>query len=223
MDRRDVLPRLVLAASLIAGTSYLASAAGVTLAPAADLAWKGAGVGLLALYAALLARSLDGWLIALVMALGATGDVLLGAAGLTVGALAFLVGHMVAIGLYLRHRRPRLARSQALLAMVLVPATVITAFSLPADRAAAPGVALYSTGLALMAACAWISAFPCWRVGLGAVMFLVSDLLIFARLGPAAGQAWVGPAIWGLYYFGQAMICCGVVARLARSNRTALA
>lgn len=223
MDRQDVLPRIVLAASLVAGVSYLASSAGVRVDPTLDLVWKGAGVGLLAVYAGLRARTLDGWLIAAVMALGATGDVLLGAAGLVVGALAFLAGHVVAIWLYRRHRRPRLTRSQALFALTLVPATVVIAFSLPADRAAAPGIALYSTGLALMAASAWTSRFPRFGAGLGAVMFLVSDLLIFARLGPLAGRAWVGPAIWGLYYFGQALICIGVTGRLAWSNRAATA
>jgi uncharacterized membrane protein YhhN len=115
------------------------------------------------------------------MAFGALGDVLLGAAGLTVGALAFLAGHLVAIGLYLRNRRPKPSRSQLALAVVLVPAVVIVAFLLPADRAGAPGVALYSLGLALMAATAWLSRFPRYRVGIGALMFVVSDLLIFGR------------------------------------------
>jgi uncharacterized membrane protein YhhN len=93
------------------------------------------------------------------MALGALGDVLLGAAGLTVGALAFLAGHLVAIGLYLRNRgRTRLpaaswpgagpGRGRS------------SAFLLPADRAGAPGVALYSLFLAMMAATAWLSRFP---------------------------------------------------------------
>ncbi len=44
------------------------------------MAWKGAGVALLAVYAALKARNLDGWLICAVMAFGALGDVLLEAA-----------------------------------------------------------------------------------------------------------------------------------------------
>jgi uncharacterized membrane protein YhhN len=64
---------------------------------------------------------------------------------------------------------------------------VIVAFLLPADRAGAPGVALYSLGLALMAATAWLSRFPRYRVGIGALMFVVSDLLIFGR-SAAAGR-----------------------------------
>jgi len=97
------------------------------------------------------------------------------------------------------------------LAVVLVPAVVIVAFLLPADRAGAPGVAAYSLGLALMAATAWLSRFPRWRVGTGALMFVVSDLLIFGRSGPLPDNFAIGLAVWGLYYFGQLLICVGVV------------
>jgi uncharacterized membrane protein YhhN len=204
------IARGVLIASILAGVSYVA-AWGLHLPQGAELTWKGLGVGLLAVYAALHAKSLDGWLLVAVMTFGALGDVLLGAAGLTVGALAFLVGHLIAIGLYLRNRRPTLSRSQLALAIVIVPATVIIAYLLPADRAGAPGVALYSLGLSLMAATAWTSRFHRFRVGIGAVMFVISDLLIFGRAGPLPDSFAVGLAVWGLYYFGQLLICVGVV------------
>jgi uncharacterized membrane protein YhhN len=204
------IARGVLIASIIAGVSYVA-AWNLHLPQAAELAWKGLGVGLLAVYAALKARDLDGWLLVAVMAFGTLGDVLLGAAGLTVGALAFLAGHLVGIGLYLRNRRQALSRSQLALAVVIVPATVIIAYLLPADRAGAPGVALYSLGLSIMAATAWTSRFHRFRVGTGAVMFVISDLLIFGRAGPLPDSFAVGLAVWGLYYLGQLLICVGVV------------
>ena len=87
------------------------------------------------------------------------------------------------------------------------------------DRASAPGVAVYAAGLAAMAASAWLSRFPRHQVALGAVMFLASDLLIFARSGPLAGAAWLGLAIWGLYFAGQALIATSV-ARVAASEPT---
>jgi len=213
------IAKLVLAASILAGVSYVA-AWSLPLPPAAELTWKGLGVGLLAVYAALHGRGLDGWLLTLVMAFGALGDVLLGAAGLTVGALAFLAGHLVAIGLYLRNRRPNPSRSQVALAVVLVPAVVVTAFLLPADRAGAPGVAVYSLGLSLMAATAWLSRFPRFRVGIGALMFVVSDLIIFGRNGPWPDNFATGLAVWGLYYFGQLAICVGVVKALSLTEGT---
>ncbi|WGM40602.1 lysoplasmalogenase family protein [Caulobacter sp. NIBR1757] len=209
---RDAVVKLALLAAVVGGTSYVL-AWGMNLPPAWDLAWKGTGVGFLAVFAALRARSLDGWLLTAVMTFGVLGDVLLGVNFIT-GALAFLAGHLVAIGLYLRNRRPALTRSQLLLAVVLVPATVIIAFLLPTDRAQAPGIALYATGLSAMAACAWISRFPRLWTGLGAIFFLISDLLIFARMGRIEPGFTVGLAVWGLYFAGQVMICLGVSGKL---------
>lgn len=205
--------RWLLIAAIAAGVSYMASWS-LPLAPTVAIAWKGTGVALLALYAASRAKTLDGWLLAAVMTFGALGDVLLETSGLAIGALAFLAGHMIAIGLYLRNRRPALTLSQILLALLLVPATVTIAFLLPTDRATAPGIAFYATGLSLMAAAAWTSRFPRYRAGLGALMFLDSDLLIFARAGPLHGQAWVGFAIWSLYFAGEALIAVGVASAL---------
>jgi len=216
MSQSNRLAKIVLIASIVAGVSYVASW-DRGLPQAAELTWKGLGVSLLAVYAALQAKSLDGWLLVAVMAFGALGDVLLGAAGLTVGALAFLAGHLVAIALYLRNRRPVVTRSQLALAVILVPAVVVIAFLLPADRAGAPGVAVYSLGLSLMAATAWISRFPRYRVGLGALMFVVSDLIIFGRNGPWPDNFVTGLAVWGLYYFGQLLICLGVVRTLEKA------
>ncbi|MBC7986766.1 MAG: lysoplasmalogenase [Sphingomonadaceae bacterium] len=215
--RSGSVARLVLALSLIAGLSYpLGWDAGL---PALALtAWKGTGVALLALYAALLAREADGWLLAVVLALGALGDVLL-ETSMTAGALAFLAGHVVAIGLYLRNRRASLSRSQRLLALLVVPLGVIIAWSLPADRAAAPGVALYGLTVAAMAAAAWTSRFPRYWTGLGAMLFLASDLLIFARMGPLAEAAGISLTIWLAYYFGQLLICLGVTRTLAAEPR----
>lgn len=211
------ISRLLLLAAIVAGVSYLASW-GLHLPAAASTVWKGAGVGLLALYAASKAKSLDGWLLTAVMALGAAGDVLLETSGLTVGALAFLAGHLVAIALYLRNRQPRLTRRQLLLAALLVPSAVATAWSLPLDRASAPGIALYAPGLAAMAASAYLSRFRPSRVALGALMFLVSDQLIFARAGPLHGLAWVSDAVWVLYFGGQTLIAMGVTEGLTETD-----
>ena len=72
----------------------------------------------------------------------------------------------------------------------------------------------------IMTAAAWASSFPRYRVGLGAVMFAVSDLLIFAQMGVLAHSPLPGLLIWPLYYFGQFLICTGVVGELQRRNAT---
>lgn len=219
MDMRDRAAGWALIASIIGGVSYIA-AWGMDLPAPLELAWKGTGVGLLAVFAGLKARDLNGWLLSAVMLFGVLGDVLLGV-DFIVGAVAFLIGHAIAIGLYLRNRRKVIQKSQLALAVVLVPATVAISYMLPADRAGAPGVAFYSLGLALMAATAWTSRFPRFTVGIGAVMFLVSDLLIFGRMGPLPDLFIVELGVWGLYYAGQLLICTGAVGAIAHWRETA--
>lgn len=200
--------------AIVAGASYLPATWMLADGPAL-IAWKGAGVALLALWAALQARSSDGWLLVAVLALGAAGDVLLETAGLITGAVAFLAGHLVAIALYARHLRPLSWRGDAPIAagrLMIIPAL---AFAFPADRAAAPGIALYAAALGAMAMMAWLSAFRRSQVSLGALLFAVSDLLIFARLGPLAGSAIPDLLVWPLYFGGQALIAWGVAAGIA--------
>jgi len=210
---------LALTAAVIGGASYFASW-DLGLPDGASLIWKGSGVGLLAVHAALKARTLDGWLLCAVMTAGAAGDVLLGPLGPVGGGLAFLIGHLIAIWLYLRNRRPQTTLSQRLLAILLVPAGVAIAVLL-VPQAARAGVGVYALGLSLMAATAWVSRFPRRLTGIGALMFLASDLFIFARMGPLAGRAWVGYAIWGLYFAGQLLIVLGVTRTLARGRAPA--
>lgn len=203
----------VLGAALVAGASFTIAAWGGWSGPGV-VAWKGTGVALLALWAASRAETRDGWTIAAVLALGALGDVLLDAAGLTVGAVAFLAGHLVATLLYWRHRRARIAPTQGTLAIALLAATPVTAFALTGDA----GVTLYAFGLGAMAAAAWASAFPRYRTGIGAVLFVASDLLIFARMGVLADSALPRLLVWPTYFAGQALIAWGVVTTLSRRD-----
>ncbi|WP_408591554.1 lysoplasmalogenase family protein [Novosphingobium sp.] len=205
-----------LLASLIAGISYWfadhAAVPGLWL-----IAWKGAGVGLLAAYAIAHHPSRDAHRIALVMALGALGDMLLELA-FTVGAVFFLLGHLAAFALYRRYRRTDLGMRDQLPALAILWGTPLLAYGLSHSGA----VALYAAGLGLMAASAWNSTFPRDRVALGALLFAASDELIFARMGPLAGNALAQALVWPLYYFGQMLICTGVIATLrARGQFTA--
>ena len=45
-------------------------------------------------------------------------------------------------------------------------------------------------------------------------MFVISDLLIFSRMGPLANSAVPGLLIWPLYYIGQFLICTGVIGEM---------
>lgn len=209
------MSRLVLWAALFGGISYIGSWF-PDLPPGLSTAWKGTGVGLLAIYAALNARTLDGWLLAIVMAFGMLGDVLLETHGLIIGALAFLAGHLTAIWLYLKNRRQGLTTKDWMIAAAVLVAVPTIAYLLPPDRSGAPGIALYATGLAAMAAAAFVSRFPRTLVFAGAMMFAVSDLLIFLRTGrPALDSFSMGLAVWGLYFGGQVLIAVGATKVLA--------
>ncbi|TPG43308.1 lysoplasmalogenase [Sphingomonas koreensis] len=207
--------RGVMEAALVAGASYCLAAWFGWAGPAVTV-WKGAGVALLALWAAVQARTLDGWLLAAVMALGALGDVLLDAIGMSAGALAFLAGHLVAIALYLRNRRAAVSPSQRALGLLIAPLTVVIAAAFVAGHGQALPVGIYATALGSMAATAWTSAFPRYRTGIGAMLFVASDLLIFSRAGPLAGSFMPTLLVWPLYFAGQALIAIGVRQTLAR-------
>lgn len=194
---------LLFLAALLAGLTYW-PASDLPFGPALLIAWKGAGVGLLALWAGLRVEGRDGWLLTAVLAFGTLGDVLLEAIGMQAGAAAFLIGHVVAVALYWRNRRPGAHR----LWLMLVPAVVLAGALLPDDRSAAPGIAVYSLGLGAMAATATMSRFR--TAAIGAWLFVASDLLIFARLGPLANSFVPDLLIWPLYFAGQAMIAWDV-------------
>lgn len=215
---RPARPAPLLIASLLAGLAYpLFWNWG--LADGAEIALKGAGVALLALMAATQARSVDGWLLAAVMACGALGDVLL-EISFEPGAAAFAVGHIAAIALYLRNRRAERTASQMAVAAALPLFGVAMPFLLLGSRdPQLVGLMIYSLLLTVMAATAWLSRFARYRTGLGAVLFVASDTLIAARMGPLAGLEWVSYAIWLLYYFGQLMIFLGVSATLRGDRR----
>lgn len=201
-----------LLASLVAGISYW-FVAGSWIPGLYLILWKGAGVALLAVYAWRHHPVADAHRIALVMALGALGDMIL-EVSFTGGALAFLLGHMAAIALYLKHHRPVLNQAERITTVFLLLSIPLASFALTGR----PEVALYALGLGGMTAAAYASDFPRMRVALGAAMFAVSDLLIFARMGPLAESAIPHLLVWPLYYFGQFLITVGVIGALRRKG-----
>lgn len=210
--------RLVLSLSVIAAVSYFLwrdSALPASL----ELLSKGAGVGLLAVYAAVCARSSDGWLLTAGLALGALGDMVL-EVSMTGGGALFALGHLVMIQLFLRNRRLDASGSQKLAAAALLvaPPSIATMLAMSDPRwAFAAGYAAIVGG---MAAAAWLSRFPRYRTGLGAVLFVVSDLMIFAREGSRVSDTLAGWTIWPLYCAGQFLIATSVVRVLSKPAPT---
>ncbi|MBO9604066.1 MAG: lysoplasmalogenase [Novosphingobium sp.] len=181
------------------------------------VAVKGAAVALLAAYAWQRHSSSDARSIAWVMAIGALGDIAVEYSQ-EIGGLLFFLGHLIAIALYWRHRREALTPSQKAAVVVLLLLTPAIAWLLPEDRTAAQGVALYALALGGMAASAWASSFSRYRVGVGALLFVASDLLIFAEMGPLSQSPIPHWTIWPAYYCGQFLICVGVLQSLRKRD-----
>lgn len=181
------------------------------------IALKGAGVGLLAVYALRRTLGVDGAILSLALALSAAADMVL-EINFEPGGALFFASHLVAIGLYVRNARPTPTSIQMLCASALAIGTPVTAYWLSGRL----DIALYSTSLGAMAASAWMSRFPTFRVGLGAVLFIISDWLIFSRMGPLDLAPLPDILVWPTYYAAQVLIATGVVQTL-RADREARA
>lgn len=208
----------VLAMSVLAGVSYSWTFTG-SLPFEQEAAWKGLGVGLLAVWAAMNARERDGWLLAAVLALWAAADVALEFAFIG-GAALFAAGHATAVLLFLPHARAA-PRGRPMRDALLAILPLLPAFALVPTEWRLP-VAIYSLFLIAMAVAALRSGVrpigSLCLTGIGALMFVVSDSLIFARLGMTAVPAWLGYAIWYLYYGGVLLIALSVRTQLDESR-----
>ena len=178
------------------------------------MAIKTSAVGFLALYAAQRTKGLRAGLFVLALALSALGDFAI-ELSFTAGGVAFLASHIVAILFYRRYLRPEPSVARKWVALALLIAVPIMSWLLSGDVL----IALYSVGLGGMAMAAWLSLFPQSRVGLGALLFVLSDWLIFSRLGPYDLAPLPDLLIWPTYYVGQFLIATGVVQTLRRFRR----
>lgn len=208
---------IVLASSAALGLLY-----GADFLPTDTLAValisKGAPVGLLALYAAL-NRNI---LLAAALGFGTAGDVFLAGrfeAAFMFGLSAFLIGHLLYIRLIWPARRgwrdvP--GGQRAAVGLVAALGILQGAYLLPHLAGLALPVMLYTAVLVAMTALAIVSRYPLRLVGLGAVLFFLSDLVL--------GLGFFSPHIdvprglnWFLYYPGQLLLAYGLAGGLAGS------
>ncbi|MFM7403641.1 MAG: lysoplasmalogenase family protein [Erythrobacter sp.] len=171
---------------------------------------KGASVSLLALYVLLRVpqgkHRADGLLLVLALLLASAGDVAIELDFVTGGAL-FAAAHCASIVLYLRNRHARPSPMQKLTGAGLLIGTPLVSYLLSGEVQ----IAIYASFLGTIAAAAWMSHYPRYRVGTGAVLFVASDWLIFSRIGPFDLAPLPDLLIWPLYYAGQVMIATGIV------------
>lgn len=204
--------RAVLAMAGLAGLAFLLL--GPLTTGAAHVALKGSGVLLLALAAAQLRSAGSGWL-ALIMLLGATGDILLDLPGLfELGAGSFALGHIVATGFYLRHRRNAGIADVTLIVGLMAYGLAMPPLLTPPGESFTATL-VYALLLCAMAASLWQSRFP-RLAAIGALLFIASDTLLVTRIG---GGVLIDPLIdgalvWSSYFSGQWLITLGVARGL---------
>lgn len=208
--------RLFLVASIAAALAFHYLRAG----PWPDV-WvvpvKGAAVGLLALYAVLRHSSRDARLLAIMLVIAAAGDMVAEFDGVAARAL-YAGHHLVALLLYLRHRRAGLARPDKAAAVALLLLPVVALRLLAGPGVADMIVASYGLALGAMAAGAWTSSFPRARVGAGALLLVAADLLLAAG-ATALAESRVPPIFaWPLAYLGQFLVTTGVIATLRKRD-----
>ncbi|MCK0099528.1 lysoplasmalogenase [Qipengyuania sp. S6317L1] len=209
MPRRALVDhRPWLLAGVIAAVAYYFLQGSIKVEPI-EIAIKGMGVGFLAIYALRRAPGVDGTILTIALALSALADMAL-ELWFEAGGALFAVSHVAAIVLYMRNRRNGASLSQRLLGLALL--VMVPAFSYVLSND--PLIGVYAITLGAMAATAWTSRFPRYRVGIGALLFVVSDWLIFSRMGPFDLGDLPDLLVWPLYFAGQLMIATGVVQSL---------
>lgn len=209
MPRRALVDhRPWLLAGVIAAVDYYFLQGSIKVEPI-EIAIKGLGVGFLAIYALRRAPGVDGTILTIALALSALADMAL-ELWFEAGGALFAASHVAAIVLYMRNRRDGASLSQRLLGLALL--IMVPAFSYVLSND--PLIGVYAITLGAMAATAWTSRFPRYRVGIGALLFVVSDWLIFSRMGPFDLGDLPDLLVWPLYFAGQLMIATGVVQSL---------
>ncbi|MCA3697944.1 lysoplasmalogenase family protein [Aquidulcibacter sp.] len=212
-DTDNQASKIVLTAAIIIGLTHTASWS-ADIGDPIRLTWRFASVGLLALYAMLNARNTDGWLLTAVMFISACSDILLVIVGQAVGAMTFIVADFFAIALYCRNLRPNLSWGWYAGVGAFVASISALSYLLPNNRDDAILVAAFVVPLATMAALTFLTRFQPFLVGLGAMMVLGSDMLIFGRMGPLQGMSGLSETIWLCYFVGEVLVAFGVTRGL---------
>jgi hypothetical protein len=199
-----------LLASITAATAYYFLSDNPVFEGTWGLLAKGASVGLLALYVLLRLphgrRGLDGALVVAMLVLAAAGDVAI-ELDFFIGGAFFAAAHCASVALYLRDLHKRPSPTQKMTGAALLIGTPLISYLLSGQAQ----IALYASFLGAMASAAWMSHYPRYRVGTGAVLFVLSDWLIFSRMGTFDLAPLPDLLIWPLYYAGQVMIATGIV------------
>ncbi|MDX2276708.1 MAG: lysoplasmalogenase [Hyphomonadaceae bacterium] len=180
-------------------------------------AFKASSIIILSLIA-LMARSR---LLAAGLLFGALGDALLAWSPATFlfGALAFLIGHIFYITLFLRTGLGAAALREPLrlvaMAAIMIAAIIMTALLVPRDNTMFGPLAVYTAVLTAMTLASFTLPAGRWLAMAGAVLFFISDGFVawnmFHHANDPSIAFWRSFAGWMIYWAGQAALCFGAL------------
>jgi uncharacterized membrane protein YhhN len=160
---------------------------------------------------------------------GGAGDIglALGEETFLSGALAFLIGHLIYIRIFLRGRdRGALKQALRFIAMLAIAATAVamTNVLVPRDNALFVPLAVYTGVLTLMTMMSFLVPWKHWLAIAGAVLFFISDGFVAWNMfhpDPDPTLAfWRSFAGWMIYWGAQAALCYGLVGLHKATERT---
>ncbi len=151
------------------------------------------------------------WMLGGSLVLIALADFLLATRGLMSGGTFFVLAHVLAIVFYCRYC-DRSAGASVKLAALAVPVLAVLAVAVSVNAAGLHPVHLaYPAISGSMAACAIASRFPRWNNGLGASLFVMSDVIFFWDFGFYNGSGTLGWMVWLCFFAGIALIAHGAI------------
>lgn len=177
---------------------------------------KGSAVGLLAVFVLISMQSINHFMLLLALIASVGGDVLLAIPhenSFTRGLTSFLIAHVIFIGLYLKNRmlaEDLTALRVRIAALLWAVAAIAAYFLYPHLGDMMIPVFVYSAVLTAMASTALISKYPIKLVGLGALLFVVSDAVLGARQFMDV-PAFLDYVVWSTYYLAQLLMTLGVM------------
>lgn len=224
--RNETLAQSILLLSILAAVCHALDATS-GYGELTRLALKGAPVTLLALFALVAARTGSHVALVFALAFSAVADIListLAAHAFISGLAVFLLAHLIYTGMFFRNRDDSklIGRKRyTVVIMLWIAGAINVIFLYPLLGQMLMPVLAYSIALLTMASMAIFSRFNTAVVGLGAILFVISDGLLafryFAMLPENSAMlayepaTWTKHAVWAFYFSAQLLIASGVI------------
>lgn len=146
------------------------------------------------------------------LAISAVGDMLLVTVGSAAGGLTFAIAHVLAGYAYAKNRRESNPAALWIAASAVPLIAVVSSYLVLHGSDQNILMSLFPLISGSMAALAILSRFPLWLSGLGAAIFVASDVLFLADLGVLQHSGEWGFLTWASYAVGYAMVARGAAS-----------